>query len=113
MSVHPSAALAGGGDTRQIRIAKRATGMGPCNGTRRRGRRAGRGARVVAEVHYDAVAISGELTELRRAIHREPEIGFELPRTQEKVLAALDGLPLEVTTGRALTSVTAVLRGAR
>jgi len=68
---------------------------------------------VVTEVHSDAVAISGELTELRRAIHREPEIGFELPRTQEKVLAALDGLPLEITTGRALTSVTAVLRGAR
>jgi amidohydrolase len=66
---------------------------------------------VVAEVHDDAAAISGELTELRRAIHREPEIGFELPRTQEKVLAALDGLPLEVITGRALTSVTAVLRG--
>jgi amidohydrolase len=57
--------------------------------------------------------MSGELTELRRAIHREPEIGFELPRTQEKVLAALDGLPLEITTGQALTSVTAVLRGAR
>ncbi len=68
---------------------------------------------MVTEVHSDAVAISGELTELRRAIHREPEIGFELPRTQEKVLAALDGLPLEITTGRALTSVTAVLRGAR
>ncbi len=68
---------------------------------------------MVAEVHDDAVAISGELAELRRAIHREPEIGFELPRTQEKVLAALDGLPLEITTGQALSSVTAVLRGAR
>jgi amidohydrolase len=66
---------------------------------------------VVAEVHADAVAIAGELTELRRAIHSEPELGFELPRTQEKVLAALDGLPLEITTGQALTSVTAVLRG--
>jgi amidohydrolase len=68
---------------------------------------------VLAEVHDEAVAMSGELAELRRAIHREPEIGFELPRTQEKVLAALDGLPLEITTGEALTSVTAVLRGAR
>jgi amidohydrolase len=66
---------------------------------------------VAAEVHADAVAITGELTELRRAIHSEPELGFELPRTQEKVLAALDGLPLEITTGQALTSVTAVLRG--
>ena len=66
-----------------------------------------------ANVHDDAVAIGGELAELRRAIHREPEIGTELPRTQEKVLAALDGLPLEIATGRSLSSVTAVLRGER
>jgi amidohydrolase len=62
-------------------------------------------------VHDDAAAIAGEITELRRAIHRDPEIGTDLPRTQRKVLAALDGLPLEVTEGRSLTSVTAVLRG--
>jgi hippurate hydrolase len=59
----------------------------------------------------DAAALSGELAELRHAIHREPEIGYDLPRTQQKVLAALDGLPLEITLGRRLTSVTAVLRG--
>ena len=67
----------------------------------------------MAEVRDDAAAISGDLAGLRRAIHREPEIGLHLPRTQEKVLAALDGLPLEITTGRSLSSVTAVLRGAR
>jgi amidohydrolase len=67
----------------------------------------------MAEVRDDAVAICGELTELRRAIHAEPEIGLDLPRTQEKVLAALDGLPLEISPGRSLSSVTAVLRGAR
>jgi amidohydrolase len=59
----------------------------------------------------DAAAMAGELAGLRHAIHREPEIGLDLPRTQEKVLAALDGLPLEVSTGRKLSSVTAVLRG--
>jgi hippurate hydrolase len=65
-------------------------------------------------VHDDAVAMAPDLRELRRALHREPEIGLDLPRTQEKVLAALDGLPLEaVTPGRQLTSVTAVLRGGR
>ncbi|MFI5914452.1 M20 family metallopeptidase [Dactylosporangium sp. NPDC051541] len=53
------------------------------------------------------------LIDLRRQLHREPEIGLDLPRTQARVLAALDGLPLEVATGRALSSVTAVLRGAR
>jgi hippurate hydrolase len=66
---------------------------------------------VAAEVHDDAVAIAGELAALRRAVHREPEIGLHLPRTQEKVLAALDGLPLEITLGQSLSSVTAVLRG--
>jgi amidohydrolase len=64
-----------------------------------------------ASVQDDAAAIAGELTELRRQLHREPEVGLDLPRTQQKVLAALDGLPLEVSVGRALSSVTAVLRG--
>jgi len=59
----------------------------------------------------DAAAIAGELTHLRRAIHAEPEIGLDLPLTQQKIVAALDGLPLEVTLGSALSSVTAVLRG--
>ncbi|WP_218671138.1 M20 family metallopeptidase [Microbispora sp. GKU 823] len=52
-----------------------------------------------------------DLVRLRRELHRQPEVGLDLPRTQEKVLAALAGLPLEITTGRRTTSVTAVLRG--
>ncbi|MBN6055225.1 amidohydrolase [Nonomuraea sp. RK-328] len=52
-----------------------------------------------------------ELVALRRSLHATPEIGLTLPRTQEKVLEALDGLPLEISTGTALSSVTAVLRG--
>jgi hippurate hydrolase len=55
--------------------------------------------------------MAAELTKLRRAIHAEPEIGLDLPRTQRKVLDALDGLPLEITLGEGLSSVTAVLRG--
>jgi hippurate hydrolase len=62
-------------------------------------------------VTEDAAAIAGELAHLRRAIHAEPEIGLHLPLTQAKIVAALDGLPLEVTLGSALSSVTAVLRG--
>jgi hippurate hydrolase len=64
-------------------------------------------------IREDADAIGGELSELRHALHQEPELGLALPRTQERVLAALDGLGLEISTGTALTSVTAVLRGAR
>lgn len=60
-----------------------------------------------------AEAAHADLVTLRRAIHATPEVGLHLPRTQEKVLAALAGLPLEVSTGSALTSVTAVLRGGR
>ncbi len=54
-----------------------------------------------------------ELVQLRHALHREPEIGLDLPRTQARVLAALEGLPLEITLGRSTTSITAVLRGGR
>jgi metal-dependent amidase/aminoacylase/carboxypeptidase family protein len=43
--------------------------------------------------------------ELRRAIHREPELGLDLPLTQAKVLAALEGLPLEIRKGRRTTSL--------
>jgi hippurate hydrolase len=51
------------------------------------------------------------VVELRRAIHRHPERGLDLPRTQAAVLGALDGLPLAVRRGRALTSVVADLQG--
>jgi hippurate hydrolase len=61
----------------------------------------------------DAKELQDELVALRRELHRIPEIGLDLPRTQEAVLAALDGLPLEVGTGSSLSSVTAVLRGGK
>ncbi|MDO3647806.1 M20 metallopeptidase family protein [Nocardia mangyaensis] len=64
-------------------------------------------------IREDAAALQGDLVQLRRALHREPELGLHLPRTQEKVLTALDGLGLEIGTGTTLSSVTAVLRGAR
>jgi amidohydrolase len=51
--------------------------------------------------------------DLRRRLHRQPEIGLHLPRTQATVLEALADLPIEVDTGRKLSSVVGVLRGAR
>lgn len=59
----------------------------------------------------DAQSLQGDLVQIRRELHREPELGLQLPRTQERVLAALQGLPLEVSVGKDTTSVTAVLRG--
>jgi amidohydrolase len=67
----------------------------------------------VAGIYEDAVAISADISALRRSIHAEPEIGLDLPRTQRKVLDALAGLPLEITLGESLSSVTAVLRGGK
>ncbi len=58
-----------------------------------------------------ARALGPELVELRRALHRVPELDRRLPLTQALVLEALVGLDLEVTTGEHLSSVTAVLRG--
>ena len=61
----------------------------------------------------EASEIHSDLVTLRRQLHQEPEIGLNLPKTQSKIVAALDGLGLEVTTGKTLSSVTAVLRGAK
>ncbi|MGW7458354.1 M20 metallopeptidase family protein [Streptomyces sp. NPDC054797] len=52
-----------------------------------------------------------DIVNLRRALHRDPELGRHLPHTQERVLESLEGLPLHVTTGTHLSSVTAVLEG--
>jgi amidohydrolase len=63
---------------------------------------------AIADLAADA---QDDLVRLRRDLHQIPELGLALPKTQERVLSALDGLPLEISTGASLTSVTAVLRG--
>lgn len=50
---------------------------------------------------------------LRRALHRRPEQGLQLPGTQSAVLAALADLPIRVHTGQSTTSVVGVLEGGR
>ncbi|HEY8371148.1 MAG TPA: M20 family metallopeptidase [Pseudonocardiaceae bacterium] len=67
----------------------------------------------LANLVSEARALQPRTVELRRRIHRRPEQGLHLPATQEAVLHALDGLPLRVTTGSAVSSVVAVLEGAR
>jgi hippurate hydrolase len=52
-----------------------------------------------------------DIVTLRRDIHREPELGFDTEKTAEKVLDALDGLPLEIQTGVAQNGVVATLGG--
>lgn len=65
----------------------------------------------LADIRRDIAAGLDDTISLRRRLHRHPEIGLDLPRTQAAVLSELDGLDLEITRGRSLSSVTAVLRG--
>src|SRR5205809_6295026 len=65
------------------------------------------------EVLADAERVAADAIQLRRRIHRHPEIGLALPRTQAAVLEALDGLGLETRTGQRTTSVIARLAGGR
>ena len=67
---------------------------------------------VPVELLAEADASAADLADLRHDLHRVPEIGLELPRTQARLLEALEGMGLEVTTGTGLSSVVAVLRGA-
>ncbi len=60
----------------------------------------------------DVAELEPDVVKLRHRLHRRPEIGLELPETQQAVLDALAGLPLEISTGSSCSSVTAVLRGA-
>ncbi len=52
-----------------------------------------------------------DIVALRRDIHREPELGFDTKKTAEKILAALEGLPLEIETGVAENGIVATLKG--
>ncbi|MGO1488263.1 MAG: M20 metallopeptidase family protein, partial [Arachnia sp.] len=57
--------------------------------------------------------IDDELVTLRRDLHQIPEVGLDLPKTQARILEALDGLPLEISLGETLSSIIGVLRGGK
>ncbi|MDO5031065.1 M20 family metallopeptidase [Corynebacterium sp.] len=72
------------------------------------------GDRPACEVFKEeGAALLPRLQDFRRDLHQNPEIGLDMPRTQKKVLEALDGLPLEIQLGHDLSSVVAVLRGGK
>jgi amidohydrolase len=66
-----------------------------------------------ADLLAEAGALLEDVVALRRDLHRRPELGLDLPATQARVLEALDGLPLTVTTGGRLSSIVADLDGGR
>jgi hippurate hydrolase len=59
----------------------------------------------------DARAIAARITDLRRAIHAEPELGLHTPKTRDKIRAALAHLPLEWREGPSTTGLVATLKG--
>jgi amidohydrolase len=66
-----------------------------------------------ATLRSDVAELAPEMIDLRHRLHRHPEIGLQLPRTQETLLEALGDLGLEITLGQSITSITGVLRGGR
>jgi len=60
-----------------------------------------------------ARAIQPDLVELRRRIHRRPEIGNDLPVTQEVIVEELAKLGIEGRRGSSLSSVIGVIDGGR
>lgn len=54
-----------------------------------------------------AEGLSGDMVEIRRDIHANPELDLENPRTQGQILEALTGLGFEISTGEGCTSVVA------
>lgn len=59
----------------------------------------------------EAETLLDDLVTLRRAIHREPELGLHNPKTLAKIKDALAGLPLELREGPSTTGLVAILRG--
>ena len=60
-----------------------------------------------------AEAILPLVIDVRRRLHRQPEIGLQLPITQAVVMEELQALGLEPRPGGTTTSVTAVIEGGR
>jgi amidohydrolase len=52
-----------------------------------------------------------ETVALRRELHKWPELGNHLPRTRDAVLAALEGLPLDITLHETTSGIAAMLTG--
>jgi hippurate hydrolase len=68
------------------------------------------------DVLTSAREIGPDLVALRRELHRIPEIGNDLPLTQQVLLRELTALDdgsksVEISTGEALSSITVVIRG--
>jgi amidohydrolase len=64
---------------------------------------------VTTELVASGRATLPDIIAIRRAIHRRPELGLELPETQQRIVDDLRSLGLEPTLGERLSSVTATI----
>jgi len=67
----------------------------------------------LAEWTEAAEAGRDELLALRRAIHAEPELGLDTPRTRDRLEQALADLPLEIRRSERTSGFVAILQGTR
>ena len=70
-------------------------------------------AMLTEDLLQDARGIADRITALRRAIHAEPELGLQTPKTLAKVRAELADLPLEWLEGSTCTGAVAVLNAGK
>lgn len=68
---------------------------------------------TLAAILDETRAVLDDTIALRRRLHRHPEIGLHLPRTQAAVLEGLEGLGLAIRTGQRTSAVVATLQGQR
>ncbi|MGE5562521.1 MAG: M20 metallopeptidase family protein [Bacillota bacterium] len=68
---------------------------------------------LTEDLLQDARGIADRITALRRAIHAEPELGLETPKTLAKVKAELADIPLEWREGKSCTGAVAVLNAGK
>ncbi|HXU85978.1 MAG TPA: M20 family metallopeptidase, partial [Verrucomicrobiae bacterium] len=68
---------------------------------------------ATADLLEAARAIQPDVVAIRRRIHRQPEVGLALPKTQALILEELARLGIEGRPGQALSSVVAVIAGGR
>ena len=64
---------------------------------------------LTEDLLQEARGIADRITALRRAIHSEPELGLQTPKTLAKVRAELADLPLEWRERSSCTGAVAVL----
>jgi len=64
------------------------------------------------ELRAHASDVLGFARNIRRDLHRWPELGNDLPVTRDRVLQSLEGLGLDVTLHATTSGVAALLTGA-